>query len=160
MRARVWASAAGAIVAATAPASAHHSSVMYDETRVETVQGTIAKVEWSNPHILIWTYVRDEKSATGYRLYAFQSGSVNLLMRNGWTRDTLPSGEKVTIDFFPLKDGRPGGSLVKVIHADGSVSSGDPLALSLARLLYGAPRGASADGAAPATASGSSGAGK
>ncbi len=121
-------------LAVTAPVLAHHSSVMYDETKTATVEATIAKVEWQNPHITIWAYVANPKKSDGYELYGIQSGSVNLLTRGGWTRDTLKTGEKVTIEYFPLKDGRPGGSLVKAVHADGSVSTGDPLAIGFAAL--------------------------
>jgi len=121
-------------LAVAAPALAHHSSVMYDETKTATVEASIAKVEWENPHITIWAYVPNPQKSGGYELYAFQSGSINLLTRGGWTKDTLKSGEKVTIEYFPLRDGRPGGSLVKAVHADGSVSAGDPLAIGFAEL--------------------------
>jgi hypothetical protein len=121
-------------MALTAPALAHHSAVMYDETRTATVEATIAKVEWQNPHITIWAYVSNPQNSDRYELYGFQSGSINILTRGGWTKDTLKSGEKVTIEYFPLKDGRPGGSLVKAVHADGSVNTGDPLAIGFAEL--------------------------
>src|ERR1022692_1238722 len=87
-------------LAMTAPALAHHSSVMYDESKTATVKATIAKVEWANPHITIWAYVSNPQKSDGYDLYGFQSGSVNLLMRGGWNKDTLKSGEKVTIEYF------------------------------------------------------------
>ena len=121
-------------LAVSAPALAHHSSVMYDETKSATVEASIAKVEWENPHITIWAYVANPQKAGGYELYGFQSGSVNLLTRGGWTKDTLKPSEKVTIEYYPLRDGRPGGSLVKAVHADGSVSTGDPLAIGFAEL--------------------------
>jgi len=121
-------------LAVSAPALAHHSSAMYDESKTATVEATIAKVEWANPHITIWAYVSNPQKPQGYDLYGFQSGSINMLTRGGWTKDTLKSGEKVTIEYFPLKDGRPGGSLVKAVHADGSVSGGDPLAIGFAAL--------------------------
>jgi hypothetical protein len=121
-------------LALIAPALAHHSSAMYDETKTATVEATIAKVEWENPHITIWAYVSNPQKSGGYELYGIQSGSINLLTRGGWTKTTLKSGEKVTIEYFPLRDGRPGGSLVKAVHADGSVSTGDPLAIGFAEL--------------------------
>ena len=121
-------------LAVTAPTQAHHSSAMYDESKTSTVEASIAKVEWENPHITIWAYVANPQKPQGYDLYGFQSGSINMLTRGGWTKDTLKSGEKVTIEYFPLKDGRPGGSLVKVVHANGTVHTGDPLAIGFAEL--------------------------
>ena len=125
---------------AAVPAMAHHSSSMYDETTAMTVVGTVAKVEWVNPHITIWVYVPNAQKSNGYELYGFQSGSINLLSRQGWSKDTFKQGEKVTVEYFPLKDGRPGGSLIQGIHPDGSVSTGDPLAISLAEFKRGKPK--------------------
>lgn len=128
------------------PVMAHHSSSMYDETTTMTVVGTVAKVEWVNPHITIWAYVPNAQKPNGYELYGFQSGSINLLSRQGWNKDSLKQGEKLTIEYFPLKDGRPGGSLVQAVHPDGSVSKGDPLAIGLAELKRGMSKGATAGG--------------
>lgn len=109
------------------PVSAHHSYAMFENTRRATVVGTIAKVQWENPHISVWAYVPSPQASSGYALYAFESGGVNLMARNGWTKETFKQGEKVTIEFFPLKDGRPGGAFIQALHADGSITRGDPL---------------------------------
>ncbi|HEV7715243.1 MAG TPA: DUF6152 family protein [Steroidobacteraceae bacterium] len=114
----------GALVALAASASAHHSYAMFDGTRTLTVSGTIAKLEWMNPHVYVWVYVRNEKTAGGYDLYAFENGSTNVLTRMGWSKETFKIGEKVSIDYWPLRDGRTGGHFVKGTHADGKVSPG------------------------------------
>jgi hypothetical protein len=112
------------------PAFAHHSLAMFNMTQRQSVSGTVAKVDWSNPHVSVWLYARKKDGQSGYDLYAFETGGVNLLVRFGWTPRTLPAGEKVTVEYFPLKDGKNGGFLIKAIHADGSVTQGDPLALA------------------------------
>jgi len=33
---------------------AHHSSAMYDDKQSVTVEGTVARFEWSNPHVYIY----------------------------------------------------------------------------------------------------------
>ena len=43
------------------PVQAHHSFAMFDKTRVVTVQGTVRKVEWTNPHVYIFVEVPDAK---------------------------------------------------------------------------------------------------
>ena len=67
------------------PALGHHSYAMFDGSRTVTVTGSVAKVEWANPHVFIWVYVPNSKASNGYDLYAFSSASTNLLSRNGWT---------------------------------------------------------------------------
>ncbi len=39
-----------AVLAASA-AHAHHSYAMFDGTKTLTVAGTVAKLEWTNPHV-------------------------------------------------------------------------------------------------------------
>jgi hypothetical protein len=107
-------------------AFAHHSYAMIDNSRVLEVTATVAKLEWVNPHIFLWAYVADESQESGYQLYAFEAGSITMMTKAGWTRDdTVKVGEKVTIEYLPLRNGKPGGSLGALMHADGSITPGD-----------------------------------
>jgi hypothetical protein len=117
----------GALVAMSipcAPLLAHHSYAMFDGTKTLTVSGTVAKLEWGNPHVYVWVYVANPKAASGYDLYAFENGSTGVLSRLGWSKSTFVAGEKISVDYWPLKDGRTGGHFVKATHADGRVSIG------------------------------------
>jgi hypothetical protein len=105
-------------------ASAHHSYAMFDHSKTVTVEGSVAKLEWVNPHVFVWVYVKNEKSGA-YDLYGFENGPVTMMMRAGWTSGTLKPGEKISVQFFPLTDGRTGGYFIKAVHADGSISIGD-----------------------------------
>jgi hypothetical protein len=102
-------------------AAAHHSYAMFDGSRTVTVTGTVAKLEWVNPHVFVWVYVPNAASATGYDLYAFENGSPNVLLRRGWSKETFASGEAVAVTYWPLADGRPGGHFAVATRADGSV---------------------------------------
>jgi hypothetical protein len=102
-------------------AHAHHTYAMFDGSRSLTVRGTIAKVEWSNPHVFVWTYVLSRSTPGKYDLYAFESGSIGELTRLGWSSTALRSGDKVTIEYHPLRDGRPGGHLTTATTPDGRV---------------------------------------
>jgi hypothetical protein len=113
-------------------ALAHHSYAMFDLSKSEFVSGTLAKHEWVNPHTFVWLYVEKADQPGKYDLYAFENGPITMLMRNGWTKDTLRVGEKLTVQYFPLKDGRTGGSFVKAIHEDGAESIGDEFAPGVA----------------------------
>ena len=108
----------------------HHSYVMFDMSHRQTVSGTLAKVDWSNPHVSIWVYAHKPNGAPGFDLYGFEAGGVNILSRLGWSPKTFSVGEKVIVDYCPLKDGRHGGALIQVKHADGSHTQADSIGLS------------------------------
>lgn len=112
-----------ALLAVTAPLSAHHSYALFDLSKRQSVEGVLAKFEWTNPHTFVWLYVKGPK---GYELYSFESSGVAMIKRYGWTPDTLKPGEKLTIDYFPLKDGRKGGAFIRAIHADGTITNNEP----------------------------------
>ncbi len=124
------------------PAFAHHSYAMIDNSKVLEVSATVAKLEWINPHIFLWAYVADESQESGYQLYAFESGSITMMTKAGWTRDdTVKVGEKVTIEYLPLFNGEPGGSIATLTHADGSVTPGDFPAIRFLEQIRAAERG-------------------
>lgn len=115
---------------------AHHSYSMFDASKKVTVTGTVAKLEWTNPHVFLWLYVPKSESPGKYDLYAFENGSLGALTRLGWSATALKPGEKITLQYWPLKDGRKGGHCEKVIFSNG-------------RALYGAGGPAVRDGRAP-----------
>jgi Family of unknown function (DUF6152) len=92
------------LLAASIPALAHHSfAAEFDAAKPVTVQGTVNKVEWTNPHI--WIYV-DTKNAGGQaERWQCEGGSPNTLAREGWSRDTLKPGDQVVIEGFRAKNG-------------------------------------------------------
>jgi hypothetical protein len=111
---------AGALLSISHAAWAHHSYAMFDQTRSLTVQGTVRALEWTNPHIWVWVDVEDGKGGTA--AYGFESNAPAELARFfGWNKRSLTVGEKVTIDYAPLKSGNTGGALRTLTFADGRV---------------------------------------
>lgn len=102
---------------------AHHSYAMFDRSRTISVAGVIAKFEWTNPHTYLWFYA--PKDGGGYQLVGLEGGGPAELVRKGWTQNSFKVGEKLTIEYNPLRDGRPGGSFVSATHADGSITQGE-----------------------------------
>jgi uncharacterized protein DUF6152 len=113
-----------AIALLATPAWAHHSYAMFDGSKTLTVKGTVAKLEWMNPHVFVWVYVPNPAGKDGYDLYAFENGSPNVLTRIGWTKATLAAGDRISVEFWPLKDGRHGGHFLKATLASGQVLYG------------------------------------
>jgi hypothetical protein len=104
--------------------SAHHSYAMFDGSRTKTVTGTVAKLEWVNPHVFLWVYVPNPDNDSGYDLYAFENGSPNVLTQRGWSRSHFGEGETVAITYWPLLDGRAGGHFAVATRSDGTVIRG------------------------------------
>jgi len=113
--AAVWMLSSGA-------ALSHHTYAMFDASRIVKVSGTVAKLEWTNPHVFVWLYVPAAAgSPAKYDLYAFENGSPNALSKVGWNKSILQAGDAITVEYWPLRDGRKGGHLSKVTLADGRV---------------------------------------
>ena len=89
------------------PVAAHHSFSVFNTSETKTVTGTVKEIEWTNPHIWLWVNVTNDKG--GVDVYAFEGMSPNFLERRGWTRTTLKAGDKITVDYNPLRDGKNGG---------------------------------------------------
>ena len=116
-----------ALVLSAAAASAHHSFAMFDLGKDVTVDAVIKEVQFTNPHVWLQILVKDDKGTETE--WSIESGAPGMMMRNGWKPSTLKSGDKVTLTLHPLRDGRPGGSLVKVIVPDGrTLGPGAPAA--------------------------------
>ena len=92
------------LVLAPVVARAHHSfAAQYDSTKQVTLQGTIGKVEWMNPHVYFYVDVPDE--AGKLVNWAVEGGAPNVLYREGWKPTSLKVGDRVTILGSRAKDG-------------------------------------------------------
>jgi len=100
-------------------AVAHHAfAAEFDVSKAVTLQGTVAKMEWTNPHI--WIYV-DAKDADGkVTRWQCEGGSPNTLVRQGWTKQVLKQGDQITIDGYRAKDGSNTCNSRSVKLADGT----------------------------------------
>ncbi len=89
--------AATFLLATTAlPLAAHHSvGAEFDVNSSISIDGTVAKVEWLNPHIWVYVNVANDDGTTAE--YQCEGSSPNSLRRRGWTRDSLKPGERVVI---------------------------------------------------------------
>lgn len=108
----------GAALQIPATGWAHHSFAMFDKTKVVKVPGTVSKVEWANPHVFLFVQGKDPggKSAE----YAIECASVNDLTHHGWKMGMVKVGDHVTVEIYPLRDGKPGGLLDAVTLANGT----------------------------------------
>ena len=94
----------GLLVAAAFPVLAHHSfSAEFDSNKPVKLEGTVVKMEWSNPHT--WLFLDVTKPDGTVEHWSVEGGAPGVLLRNGWNRDSLPAGTKIVVNGFQSKDG-------------------------------------------------------
>lgn len=104
-------------------AAAHHSTTMFDHTRTLTITGTVVELRWVNPHVSLSVngILKEGEEPALWVMEMTSPG--NLVRAGGWRRDAVKPGEKVVVDFSPLREAdRKGGALKKLtVVATGEV---------------------------------------
>ena len=109
-----------AIVSISPPSlAAHHGrGASFDMNKQVTLKGTVSRVDWRNPHVVIHMDVKD---AGGHVVtWAFENAGVSQMAQAGYNRNTLKLGQEITAVVNPAATGSPTAIVVKVILADGS----------------------------------------
>lgn len=134
-------SIAAAAVVAALPLAAHHSfSAEFDSSKEIRATGSVTRLDWQNPHGWIHLTVTELCERTAVRGpnavenewacrapdaqekeadWAFELGSPNGLMRQGWTRNSLKAGDVVTVLGSRARDGSSNSNARSVTMADG-----------------------------------------
>jgi hypothetical protein len=111
----VVSSVLAAVIAGSA--QAHHSVAAYDYSKLMALTGTVKEFKYTNPHSWIYVIVPDGNG--GEQEWDLEGGSVNMLLRKGWTKETIKPGMKVKLRVAPRKDGSVGGEWQTIIEIDG-----------------------------------------
>jgi hypothetical protein len=100
-----------AVMLAIAPAAifAHHGAAAYDLGRSTTLEGTVTRFDWSNPHCVLHFDAKNKKGAA--RHWTVEIYNPLWLARAGWKQTSLKPGDPITITFHASKDGAPSGYL-------------------------------------------------
>ena len=94
----------GALALGAASVHAHHSfTAEFDQNKVVTIQGTLTKVEFTNPHG--WLYL-NVKGADGKVLnWAIETGAPMQLIRQGGDKKSLAVGTEIVVNGWLARDG-------------------------------------------------------
>jgi hypothetical protein len=116
--------AAGFIVLASftaAPLEAHHSpSAIFDMTNHVAVTGTLTRVDWINPHIVLSI---ESKNASGkIEQWTFQSNPPSWYKSVGLARADFAKaiGQTITVSAVKARDGSLYGYMDKIKLPDGT----------------------------------------
>jgi hypothetical protein len=93
----------GLFVAASTVLAHHSPAAQYDPSKSLTLQGTVTKFEWTNPHT--WLHM-DVKQPDGTVVsWAVEGGAPNALIRRGATKALIQPGMQVVVEGSPARDG-------------------------------------------------------
>lgn len=101
--------AAAPAIVLSIPAAAHHSAAMYDFTKPQTRSGVVKEIQVINPHSHMRMTIAGAK---GTRDWDFEGHSASNFYRGGYTRGSVNPGDKITITYAPLRDGKEGGGYI------------------------------------------------
>ena len=90
-------------VVSSAPSTAHHSEPLYfDMTKAITLEGLILRVEWINPHALIFLQSKNEKGEL--ETWAIQGAGLMVVARKLELKERLKAGMWVAARVFPPRN--------------------------------------------------------
>ena len=81
---------------------AHHAlTAKFDMAKTTTLSGVVTAVDWRNPHVHIFMNVTANRKVTNW---AIELESPIELAKDGWTRDSVHPGDKLTVKGNPALD--------------------------------------------------------
>ena len=106
--------------------SAHHAFASeFDQDAPVTLQGTLTKMEWINPHAWLHLDVKDPETGQIVK-WMVEGGAPNNLLRRGFTKAMLPFGAQIHVEGYRARDrsqNRANGHIMQILHADGKKES-------------------------------------
>jgi len=97
---------------------AHHSfAAEFDIKKPVKLEGTVTQMEWINPHA--WIHI-DVKGPDGkITSWMVEGGTPNILLRRGFTKQSLEKGTVVIVEGYQAKNGENRANGSNITFTDG-----------------------------------------
>jgi hypothetical protein len=108
--------AAGMVSLSPEVSEAHHSTAEFDYSKTVVLHGKVKELQWMNPHSYVQLVVAIDGTSVEW---AVEIGAPLFNMRMGWKPTSVKTGDELTMNVVPARDGSPHGSLRTLTFADG-----------------------------------------
>jgi hypothetical protein len=107
-----------AAMLAAVPAQAHHAfAAEFDINQPVRLQGKVSRMEWVNPHA--WIHVDVTGPDGKVTSWMVEGGSPNILLRRGFTKESLLPGTEITVEGYRAKNGENWANGSNITFKDG-----------------------------------------
>ena len=105
---------------------AHHSQSQFEPEATISIEGTLTKGSWANPHTLFVLQGKKVGSSDAPQEWTVEGPSPRQLETKGWGKAVSKPGDRITFEGRPRRDGQPELLLLSVTLADGKTFSFKP----------------------------------
>ena len=100
---------------------AHHGNASYDTTKEVTLTGVATDWIVANPHSFLKMDVKNDDGSVAHWVIESSAASVNQRGNVRLTKNSLKSGDKVTVTMMVAKNGQPIGRIHQLLLPDGKL---------------------------------------
>ena len=98
---------------------AHHAfAAEFDANKPLTLEATVTKMEWINPHA--WIHIDVTKEDGTVEQWMIEAGTPNTLLRRGFSKNSILPGTEIVVSGYQAKDGSMKANGRNLTFPDGS----------------------------------------
>lgn len=110
-----------ALAVSVMPLVAHHSvAAEFDMSKTVAIKGAVAKVEFMNPHVLLWVDVKNaDGTVSNWELELPPPNYLRRTLGADTGKDLLKPGDQISATLWRAKDGALVGCVLSMTFPDG-----------------------------------------